>query len=484
MNGHMASTTDYAVRLDGFRQSDAERDTMVSELLAAYEKLKIQYTEKCEDYNNEVESRRKYQRDAKRSQLELSEQKQASGSSNFALAILDGDGAVFQDYLLAQGKEGGADAAHQLYTGLRNELKSMYPDSNTADWSILVHIALNMQGLGNKLQSCGVISSHNDLVAFARAFSLAQPLFNFIDVGSGKERADHKIRETLRLFLPNNQCKHIWFGPMHDNGYLPVLEPYRLDPIISARLTLIETMTPTPGFRQLGLRTTKFPRVFRPDELPVRSSGVTSSFQAALPPRTGTNTSAAPFSPAARTSPSPSPGPSADNWRSSSSWATIGKTGAPSKSIDIAPKKTPTRKNLMLNAHDERLDLPLPEQDSKAYQRFADKVKLTGNICNNYHLVGKCKSGEYCDYHHGEKLSPGELLVLKHKARSLACTQKSYCRNFNCFLGHHCKYGHACDNPECRFEGTHGNMDHTPAKRAFEDGTEEWLPSYLAQYST
>ena len=46
-------------------------------------------------------------------------------------------------------------------------------------------------------------------------------MFSFIDVGSGKERADHKIRETLRLFLPIAQCKHVFFGPCHDNGYLP-----------------------------------------------------------------------------------------------------------------------------------------------------------------------------------------------------------------------------------------------------------------------
>ena len=96
----------------------------------------------------------------------------------------------------------------------------MYPDSNSADWSLVVHIILNMQGLGNKLQSCGIINNQNELAAFGRAFGLAQPLFSFIDVGSGKEHADHKVRETLRLFLPNNQCKHVWFGPMHDNGYL------------------------------------------------------------------------------------------------------------------------------------------------------------------------------------------------------------------------------------------------------------------------
>lgn len=52
----------------------------------------------------------------------------------------------------------------------------------------------------------------------------AQPLFNIIDVGNGKERADHKLREMLRLYVPIAQCKHIFFAPCHDNGYLTVFE--------------------------------------------------------------------------------------------------------------------------------------------------------------------------------------------------------------------------------------------------------------------
>ena len=61
-----------------------------------------------------------------------------------------------------------------------------------------------------------------NLAEFGRGFGAARPLFNFIDVGRGKERADHKIRESLRLYLPNAQCRHVFFGPCHDNGYLNV----------------------------------------------------------------------------------------------------------------------------------------------------------------------------------------------------------------------------------------------------------------------
>ena len=127
------------------------------------------------------------------------------------------------------------------------------------------------------------------MAPFARAFSLNKSLFSFIDVGSGKERADHKVRgnssyffavgerilltgisETLRLFLPNMQCKHVIFGGCHDNGYLPTLDPYKRDQNTGPRISLLETLPIQPGFTQLGFKVVQFPTVFRSDPLPDR----------------------------------------------------------------------------------------------------------------------------------------------------------------------------------------------------------------------
>jgi hypothetical protein len=85
------------------------------------------------------------------------------------------------------GKEGGAEAAHQLHMAIKDEIKAKYPDA-ISGWSIVVQVVLNMQGLAMKLASCGIISNPNELSAFGRAFGLAHPLFSFVDVGSGKER--------------------------------------------------------------------------------------------------------------------------------------------------------------------------------------------------------------------------------------------------------------------------------------------------------
>lgn len=61
----------------------------------------------------------------------------------------------------------------------------------------MVQIFYNMEGLSHKLKSVGVLKNPNEMAAFARAFSLNKALFSFIDVGSGKERADHKVRGEM-----------------------------------------------------------------------------------------------------------------------------------------------------------------------------------------------------------------------------------------------------------------------------------------------
>jgi len=77
MNGHTTAMS-YAERLEGFRKSDADRDAMVTEVIRNFEELQLKYHEKCDDYNNEVESRRMWQSKARTSEQALSEHKVAS----------------------------------------------------------------------------------------------------------------------------------------------------------------------------------------------------------------------------------------------------------------------------------------------------------------------------------------------------------------------------------------------------------------------
>lgn len=94
--------------------------------------------------------------------------------------------------LLSASRDGGSDAAHRLHQEIRAHILRQY--ETAGQWSIMVQIYANLEGLGRKLSSVGIIKTPQDLHAFARSFSLNQPLFSFVDVGSGKERADHKIK--------------------------------------------------------------------------------------------------------------------------------------------------------------------------------------------------------------------------------------------------------------------------------------------------
>ena len=60
----------------------------------------------------------------------------------------------------------------------------------------MVHIYVSLDKLAQKLASVGLLSHPQQLRNFAQGFSVNQPLFSIIDVGHGKERADHKIKGT------------------------------------------------------------------------------------------------------------------------------------------------------------------------------------------------------------------------------------------------------------------------------------------------
>ncbi|KAL2352892.1 C-x8-C-x5-C-x3-H type zinc finger protein [Cryomyces antarcticus] len=474
----------YVARLEAFRQSDAQRHAMVEEILQKYHDLRQMFEEKSNDYENEVASRRMWQAEATKSQRSLIVAQQSMESNSFVLALIDGDGAVFQDYLLRAAAEGGADAAHNLLTDIKQHIRDQLEFQSMP--SIMVQIYANVDGLSRKLASVGIIKTPADLYLFARAFSLNQPLFSFIDVGSGKERADHKIKEMFRLFIHNNQCKHIIFGGCHDNGYLPNLDPYKRES--APQISLLETTPLERGFTALGFPKVSFTSVFRSDQLPDRPNMSTISplQHSALPHRPATFGPIAPPSQqqgiASTASTQPKlVGPGTSTTSPPNSWAAVGKANATEKTINIAAAKFAPRKFILLNAYEERLDPELPRADKNAVNRLHERIKRE-KVCNDYHIRGTCEAGKYCDYAHGERLSPSEQLALRHKARARSCPSRSACRHFDCTFGHVCPYGEDCQFEQCYFRELH-NIDENVAFKLYEDGSKEVNQSYLAKFA-
>ena len=338
-----------------------------------------------------------------------------------------------------------------LANAIRHHLQSIYKNSSE-DWTIVVQIILNMEGLGKKLVACKIIGSVSDLSLFGVGFNRAQSQFCIIDVGQGKERADYKVREAFRLFSRMPQCKHLYFGPCHDSGYVPLLEPYHRDAAYQSKVTLIETTKAEPGF--LPFQRIKLGTIFRSEALPARPNPNFSahtppvvatmplSSTAGMPPPSNSQTSSPQLAQAAHPAPS--------------SWAAMSKSGASTgKTIDITPAKKAPRKHILLNSNYDRLDEPLPPVQQQYVKKFNERIR-DKNCCNNYHLKGFCSNGDGCNFQHGDRLSDGEQRVLRHKARSIKCNSGSWCEEFDCPYGHRCKFGGKdCSNDECRFFDTH-----------------------------
>ena len=535
----------YRTRLNGWRIIEKERNEMFNDLLSKYEELRTRLRVKNDDYENEVDARRNWQAKAQNALraavsrpashpvpgfdafpypylpsdiqdllslrvfitliwlqilsllsllpiphpqvlpshccpgLEANGRRQ--DASPFVFAVIDGDGAIFRDDLLAEGAEGGAKAAYALKSEIKQHLKQLYPDSATDDWEIIVQVVLHQDGLARAIQNSHQVRgfSAQSFHAFTREFRRTESLFDFTDVGSGKERADHRIRDLFKLYAKIPQCKHVFFGPCHDNGYASFFAPYKPDPAVGQRITLIETTPAEPSFVSLGFRRVHFPSVFREEALPAAPAPAPTP---ALQPPPGLAPVPVP-SASAKTlvSSPPGPTPSASSLVSPSktdtsafgSWATVGslKPKAASRVINIATSSPPggnkrlqpagntdpRGKFFLQNASKDRLDIALPRTDAQAERRFNDRMDKYGKACNNYFLSSPnyCPAGERCDFAHAPKMEPGEVLVLKHKARSLHCSRGLGCEDVNCNLGHVCRNGQGCGNPHCRFSDTH-----------------------------
>lgn len=180
--------------------------------------------------------------------------------------VIDGDGAKFRDVLFRNGDHGGGYAAQELKKQIRTYLQAKYSDVSIENWNIIVHFYANMDGLAKTLALRDILPNGSYLQKFASGFGRANSLFSFVDVGYGKDKADHKCREMLKVMLHVSSCRHVFFGPCRDNGYLTLLEEYKHDPI-KEKLTLFSTEPAEPGFVALGFEITSFPTVFRSDPL-------------------------------------------------------------------------------------------------------------------------------------------------------------------------------------------------------------------------
>ena len=110
----------------------------------------------------------------------------------FILVLIDGDGMIFDDYLMAKGETGGKEAAAALWAAIREYISQTVPELSP-DYKIVTRIYANLKGLGEVCHRVGILENPALIEQFARGFTGSKQLFDFIDVGIGKDRADDKI---------------------------------------------------------------------------------------------------------------------------------------------------------------------------------------------------------------------------------------------------------------------------------------------------
>jgi hypothetical protein len=98
---------------------------------------------------------------------------------------------IFNDEFLRNGEQGGKDAANQLIATLNEYVAQNLP--NVISPKIVTHVFANIKGLGDACYNTGIVYKPSAVDDFVRGFNDSQPLFDFVDIGQGKDSADDKI---------------------------------------------------------------------------------------------------------------------------------------------------------------------------------------------------------------------------------------------------------------------------------------------------
>lgn len=103
----------------------------------------------------------------------------------------------FKDDLVRQGIEGGQKTAAMLKQALHEKLLSWDPDL-PPHTEIVCRIYASFSGMGRTYKDAEVISDVAAFYDFVRGFNKADPTFDYVDAGNGKECADMKIKGKTR----------------------------------------------------------------------------------------------------------------------------------------------------------------------------------------------------------------------------------------------------------------------------------------------
>ncbi|KAI0801289.1 hypothetical protein C8Q74DRAFT_1454658 [Fomes fomentarius] len=343
------------------------------------------------------------------------------------LCLIDGDGNIFSADLIKQGQGGGRQAAMLLTMGLTDYLASLDPAAafSPSRGQIWLSIYCNKNGLLETLIN-NSICTMEEFEAFVLGFNQASPLFSIVDVGNGKEAADSKIKEYLRVFTRFPQTTKVFFGGAHDNGYTSTLNLLQNEGLLDKVVLLKGYKDLAHEINNLNLPQLEIEGVFIQKKLQTNGkqkvvAAAAAAASAAVTPAT--------YSP----KPPKQPPLQAQDNRSYFS-----KPGTPS---NVAKPATPVRKPRPLDPLQ-----PLHKQKPPP--------------CNFFYLA-RCNNGDHCKYEHNYPLTQDQVAELRVNAKKWPCPAIN--NGNKCPLGEHCIMNHFCPKGakcvfrkqgKCKFVGT------------------------------
>ncbi|KAL4939687.1 hypothetical protein BDV06DRAFT_230893 [Aspergillus oleicola] len=362
---------------------------------------------------------------------------------SFVSVLVDGDGMNFQEQFVRGGKTGGQEAARDLRQAVDEHVRQIDPDV-PASVSIRIRVYANVEGLGKAYRSAKIISDDQDLIPFIQGFNRSDELCDFVDVGSGKEGSDVKLRELFKQDVLDVHCHRILFCGSADNGYAHLLCPH----LRLKRISLVEGPPFGRDIQELAddFDTVSFENIFMSSKLkPGRRVSFSNEDIAITPPATPNGNYAAV---ARATTLSPN------------------TVAFPPRGSSISNRP---RLSLCLNQDDQRVDRPL---------QFSSKEKVAAlkrrKLCNEFQIHREC-SFRSCSYTHDPNISAQEITDIMFIARSSPCDTGLTCRDVKCIFGHRCPQNNHCSHfysGKCKF---HARM-HGVKTNDFETIEEYWIP--------
>lgn len=382
--------------------------------------------------------------------------------------------------------------------------------------NVVVQIFVNKRGLGEILVKSGIVPSWNVYDQFWQGLSSSQELFTVCDIGQGKEASDAKIREYLRLYASNAQCRSIILGASHDNGYANVLSTLQRESRLSNLFLLGGCTTLAPQLKTYFSRIVSIPELFRLEEVPPPLPSFTSitadsisAIQAGDSPDLISSVSSVggiSFSSVVAGSPKDNESDIAGSYnatiRDNATTATPtrnisltaiekagistpkreeeeseeeieefeyewgsgaqfkGRSDLASGFAPVSGKKKASAPYSRVGGKDREMDDEwtemTPKKKTKGKRKEAAEYvrSLKPRPCHTFYLGPRgCKNGDDCQYGHEYKLNSAQLDELSRLAKCIMCP---YVKDGRCrYSNDDCVYGHQCPNPgKCVFGET------------------------------